>query len=342
VSEPTLHDVAKRAGVSIKTVSNVLRGVSSKASEATAARIYAAIEELNYRPNLAARRLRTGRSDVIALAVPDLRNPYFAEVATSMISAAREAGFTLLIEETGGDPEIELSAAEGLHDPMIEGVILSPLAIDSAKLAARTRHLPLVLLGERDYPGGGDDHVLFDNVEASYRITGHLLEQGYRRIGVIGNQDDPPHATAVKRLTGHRAALREAGIRFQKQLAPTVPGTPFGKAMGAVAARRLFELPKRPDAVYCFADVLALGALRGAYECGLRAPDDFGLASFDGVDEGRFSVPTLTTIAVDFTDMASIAVAALVERMRSNRSIPDRELHCRYELIVGESSQRPV
>jgi DNA-binding LacI/PurR family transcriptional regulator len=339
VSEPTLHDVAQRAGVSIKTVSNVLRGVTSKASKETAARIHAAIEELNYRPNLAARRLRTGHSDVIALAVPDLRNPYFAEVAAAMITAAREAGYTLLIEETGGDPEIELSAAEGLHDPMIEGVILSPLAIDSARLAARTRHLPLVLLGERDYPGGGDDHVLFDNVEASYRITGHLLEQGYRRIAVIGNQDDPPHATAVKRLGGYRAALREAGIRYQKQLAPTVPGAPYGKAMGATAARRLFNLAKRPDAVYCFADVLALGTLRAAYESGLRAPDDFGLAGFDGIDEGRFSVPTLTTIAVDFADMAKLAVTALVERIRSNTAIPDRELHCRYELIVGESSQ---
>lgn len=339
MGEPTLHDVAKLAGVSIKTVSNVLRGVSSKASEATAARIYAAIEELNYRPNLSARRLRTGRSDVIALAVPDLRNPYFAELAAAMITAAREAGFTLLIEETGGDPDIELSAAEGLHDPMIEGVILSPLAVDSAKLAARSRRLPLVLLGERDYPGGGEDHVLFDNVAASYRITGHLLEQGYRRIGVIGRQDDPPHATAVKRLAGYRSALREAGIRYQPQLAPAVSGAPYGKATGAAAARTLFDLAKRPDAIYCFADVLALGALRAAHECGLHSPDDFGLAGFDGIDEGRFSVPTLTTIAVDFGDMAGLAVSALVERMRSHATIPDRELHCRYELIVAESSQ---
>src|SRR5205807_7449782 len=97
---------SRSAVVSIKTVSNILRGVSSKSSEATAARIYAAIEELNYRPNLAARRLRTGHSDVIALAVPDLRNPYFAELSASMIKAARDAGFTLLIEGTGGESDI--------------------------------------------------------------------------------------------------------------------------------------------------------------------------------------------------------------------------------------------
>ena len=101
-------------------------------------------------------------------------------------------------------------------------------------------------------------------------------------------------------------------------------------------------MPQRPDAIYCFADVLALGALRAAHERGLHSPADFGLAGFDGIDEGRFSVPTLTTIAVDFADLANVAVTALVERMRSNTVIPDRELRCRYELIVGESTQPPA
>lgn len=341
MGEPTLHDVAARAGVSIKTVSNVLRGVTAKASEATAARVYAAIEELNYRPNLSARRLRTGHSDVIALAVPDLRNPYFAELAAAMIGAARDAGYTLLIEETGGDAALEFTAAEGLHDPLIEGVILSPLAIDQAKLAARSRKLPLVLLGEREYEGP-DDHVLFDNVEASYRITEHLLQQGYSRIAVIGRQQNPPHATAVKRLAGYRAALRKAGIGYERKLAPAVPGAPYGKAMGAAAAHKLFTLPQRPDAIYCFADVLALGALRAAHEHGLYSPQHFGLAGFDGIEEGKFSVPTLTTVAVDFSDIAGLAVNALVERMRSTTTVPHRELRCRYELVIGESSQHSV
>lgn len=338
MGEPTLHDVAARAGVSIKTVSNVLRGVASKASPATAARVHQAIEELNYRPNLSARRLRSGHSDVFALAIPDLRNPYFAELAAAMIAAAREAGYTLLIEETGGDPELELAAAEGLHDPLIEGVILSPLAIDPARLAARSHELPLVLLGEREYDGSSD-HVMFDNVEASCRITEHLLEQGYSRIAVIGRQENPPHATAVKRLAGYRAALRAAGVRYERKLAPLVPGAPYGKAMGAAAAAKLFASQEPPEAIYCFADVLALGTIRAAHQNGLHAPRDFGLAGFDGIDEGKFSVPTLTTVAVDFADIASLAVTALVERIRSTAPIEHRDLRCRYELIVGESSQ---
>lgn len=341
MGEPTLHDVAARSGVSIKTVSNVLRGVPGKVSAGTAARVYAAIDELNYRPNLSARRLRRGHSDVIALAVPDLRNPYFAEVAAAMIGAAREAGYTLLIEETGGDPAVETSASEGLNDPLIEGVILSPLALDPRRLAERSRPVPLVLLGERDYQGPCD-HVMFDNVEASYRIATHLVNQGYTRIGVIGRQVDLPHATAVKRLKGYRRALRGGGLRYDSALAPVVSGAPYSKAMGAEAAHRLLSQPQRPDAIYCFADVLAIGALRAAHEHGLHAPAEFGLVGFDGIEESRFTVPTLTTIAPDYADMATLAVAALVQRIRSANTIEHRDIRCRYELIIGESSVRPT
>jgi DNA-binding LacI/PurR family transcriptional regulator len=337
-AEPTLHDVANRAGVSIKTVSNVLRGVSAKASETVVARVHEAIDELNYRPNLAARRLRTGHSDMIALAVPDLRNPYFAELSAAMITAARAAGLTLLVEVTGGTADQELGAAEGLYDPMIEGVILSPLGLDANRLASRSRRLPLVLLGEREYDGP-DDHVRFDNIEASYRVTEHLVQQGYSRIAVIGRQEDPPHATAVKRLMGYKNALHDAGLSYQSRYAPILSGAPYGKAMGATAAHSLFTLDERPDAIYCFADVLAFGALRAAHECGLRAPHDFGLAGFDGVDDARFSIPTLTTVAVNFADLANLAVNALVERIGSKTSMPGRELHCRYDLIIGESSR---
>jgi len=340
MDEPTLHDVAARSKVSIKTVSNVLRGVKGKVSEATAARVFQAIDELNYRPNLSARRLRTGRSDVIALVVPDLRNPYFAELANAMIGAARQAGYTLLIEETGGDPEIEMSAAEGLYDPLIEGVIMSPLTLNQSQLGRRSRPLPLVLLGERDY-SGPCDHIMFDNVEASYRITEHLLEQGYQHIAVVGRQDDPPHATAVKRLKGHQKALAVGGLRFTENLAPVVSGAPYSKTAGAEATHRLLNQGERPDAIYCFADVLAIGALRACHEHGLHAPADFGLAGFDGIEEGRFTIPTLTTIAPDFADMASLAVAAIVERIRSSATIEHRDISCRYELVIGESSHRP-
>ncbi|MFC1440171.1 LacI family DNA-binding transcriptional regulator [Streptacidiphilus sp. N1-10] len=340
MGEPTLHDVAARAGVSIKTVSNVLRGVTGKVSAETSARVLQVIEEIGYRPNLSARRLRSGRSNVVALAVPDLRNPYFAEVATAMISAARQAGYTLLIEETGGNAGDELNAAEGLRDPLIEGVIMAPLALDPRQLDRRGRTVPLVLLGEHDYDGDCD-HVMFDNLTASQRMTAHLIEQGYRRIAVIGRQDAPPQAAAMAamRFNGYRRALTEAGLAYDQRLAPVIATTAYGKAAGAEAAEQIFARGLKPDALYCFADVLAIGALRAAHCRGLHAPEDFGLAGFDGIEEGRFTIPTLTTIAPDYADMAALAVNALIERMESTVPIGHRDILCRYELEVRESTQ---
>jgi DNA-binding LacI/PurR family transcriptional regulator len=345
MAQPTLHDVAARAGVSIKTVSNVLRGVEGRVSARTAARVQQAIEEIDYRPNLSARRLRTGRSQVIALAVPDLGNPYFAEVATAMIGAARKAGYTLLIEETGGDAGAELGAAEHLRDPLIEGVIMSPVDLGGEALAQRTRSMPIVLLGESQPDATGDhvavDHVAIDNAAASRALTGHLLDQGIRRIAVIGRQDHAPHATAtaLQRLKGYQEALSERGLPFDEELAPAVPGTHYSKEAGARAAAEILTRGERPEALYCFADVLAIGALRAAHDQGLHAPHDFALAGFDGIDEGRFTIPTLTTIRPDYADMAQQAVSALTERMGTEDPIPPRELRCGWELVIRESTQ---
>ncbi|WP_306316747.1 MULTISPECIES: LacI family DNA-binding transcriptional regulator [unclassified Streptomyces] len=341
MGDPTLHDVAARAGVSIKTVSNVLRGVRGKVSTATAERVHQAIAELGYRPNLSARRLRTGKSGVLSLAVPDLRNPYFSEVATAMIRAARAVGHTLLIEETGGDPEVELHAAEGLGDPMISGVVLAPLTVDPERLAGRARPVPLVLLGEHD--GDGDcDHVTFDNLTASREMTGHLIARGYRRIAVVGRQEGPVQAAAVaeRRLAGHREALAAAGLPQDPRLAPALPASPagYGKSAGMESAGALLDGGPPPDALYCFADVLAVGALRAAHERGLRVPDDLGLAGFDGIEEGRFTIPTLTTVVPDFADMATRAITALIERIDTDGPVGHRDIVCRHELAAREST----
>lgn len=136
-----LKDVAERAGVSIKTVSNVVRG-EIRVAEQTRERVLRAIAELDYQPNASARHLRTGRSGIIALAVPELVAPYFAELAAEVIAAAKKRGCTVLIEDTGGDPAEELRIACGLSDPLIDGVLLSPLSLDEAMLATRERRVP--------------------------------------------------------------------------------------------------------------------------------------------------------------------------------------------------------
>jgi DNA-binding LacI/PurR family transcriptional regulator len=295
-----------------------------------------AIAELGYRPNLAARRLRTGNSQIIALALPDLRNPYFAQLSVAVIEAARERGYTVFIESTDGDAEAEMNAADAMHDPLIAGVILSPLGIEPEQLAARTSTVPLVLLGDRDYDIAAV-HVGYDNVAASHMLTNHLIEQGYRRIGVVGNQSEPNRPTAHTRLTGYRQALADAGIAFDEELAPTVGPAPYDMAMGAEAMERLLELPVRPDAVYCLADVLAVGALHALHQHGLRVPDDLAMAAFDGTALSHYMVPTLTSLAPDIAELSRLAVEAAINGDGSDGGLGRMRL-CSFGLVLGESS----
>lgn len=332
---PRLKDVAAAAGVSVKTVSNVVTG-TVPVSEKTRARVQQAIDELGYRPNVTARQLRTGRSGVIALAFPELPSPYFAELALEVIAAARRHGCTVLMDDTGGDPDAELRIASGLGNPMIDGVILSPLGLDQAGLLAREHRIPLVLLGEADL-GPVADRVHIDNVSAARDVTRHLIDQGYRRIAAIGWQDPTPRATALQRLQGYTEALRDAGRPVDQELLP--PVSAYFRPDGAAAMRRLLTLPERPDAVFCFNDLLALGAMRAAHEAGLSIPGDIALAGFDDVQEAEYAIPSLTTVAPDKRKIAELAVNCLLERARDGHSGPSRLMTPGYRVVVRESSR---
>jgi DNA-binding LacI/PurR family transcriptional regulator len=335
-SAPRLKDVAQVAGVSIKTVSNVVNDSVHVAVE-TRARVQRAIDELGYHPNATARRLRTGRSGVIALAFPELPSPYFAELAVEVIAAARRHGCTVLMDDTAGDPNAELRIASGLGDPMIDGVILSPLGLDQHELAARKHELPLVLLGEADF-GLVCDHVHIDNVAAAREAVEHLIESGYRRIAAIGWQDPTPRATAQQRMAGYRQALEAAGLTTEPALFPPVRA--YFRPDGAAAMRRLLKLPERPDAVFCFNDLMALGALRAAHEAGLRVPRDIALVGFDDVEEAEYAIPALTTVAPDKTGIAEAAVDALLHRITHGHAEPGRLIQLGHRLVVRESSRR--
>ena len=331
-----LKDVAEAAGVSVKTVSNVVNGSTHVAQE-TRQRVQQAIDTLGYQPNVAARRLRTGRSGVLTLAFPELPSPYFAELAVEVIAAARRRGYTVLMDDTGGDPAAELRIASGLGDPMIDGVILSPLALDQSALAARDRQIPLVLLGEADY-GLVCDHVHIDNVTAARAATRHLVEAGYRRIAAIGWQDPSPRATAQQRLSGYTQALEEAGIPVEQVLFPPVRN--YFRPDGAAAMRRLLKLPDRPEAVFCFNDLMALGAMRAVHEAGLAVPGDIALVGFDDVEEAEYAIPSLTTIAPDKTKIAEAAVDTLLYRINQGYGEPCRLIQPGFRLVVRESSRR--
>ncbi|MCI3276608.1 LacI family DNA-binding transcriptional regulator [Streptomyces cylindrosporus] len=326
-----LKEVAERAGVSMRTVSNVVRD-TGRFSEATRERVLRAVEELGYRPNTAARRLRTGRSGVLLLAVPELSMPYFAELAGHVLREAAAQGCTLLVEATGGHPEAELEIALGRTDPLVDGVILSPLALDDR--AAAQVGVPLVLLGERvhELPC---PHITIDNTGAAREATAHLLARGRRRVAVIGRQTVPHAATSATRLAGYRQALEAAGLRYEEALAPAVAA--YGRADGAAAMRALLELAEPPDAVFCFADAMAEGALAVVRERGLGIPGDVAVVGFDDVEASRYTAPPLTTVAPDKGALARLAVGALVRRIGGAEAKEPSVLLAGHRLVVRES-----
>jgi DNA-binding LacI/PurR family transcriptional regulator len=332
---PTLRHVADRANVSIKTVSNVVNGYQF-VSSATRSRVEQAIAELGYRPNMAARSLRSGRSNVVALAVPFLDMPYFAEIAQHIVQAAAEHGWTVLIDQTDGSNERERLAVEGIREHLIDGMIVSPLTLTAEDLAQRVDTTPLVLLGERIHHGP-TDHVLIDNVAAAREATLHLVAIGRKRIAAIGAQHVDPGFTAQLRLQGWREALSESGLPTDPD--QIAPADAWRRADGATVMARLLDAPQAPDAVFCFNDLLALGALRELHRRGIRVPDDIAVLGFDDIEDGRFSTPTLTTVAPDKAAIARIAVDLVAHRLGDEADSPPQEVFAPYRLIERESTR---
>jgi DNA-binding LacI/PurR family transcriptional regulator len=319
--------------VSVRTVSNVVNDFPHVAP-ATRAAVQAAVDELGYRPNLAARQLRQGRTGAIALVVPEVHSPYFSQLASVVVDMAQTRGWTVLIDQTEGDADRERRLTSGRAAYVVDGMILSPWSLDADEVATRRNPIPLVLLGERS-GGAAIDHVGIDNVSAAAAATAHLVDIGRRRIAAIGSQPHLTNETGRQRLQGYRQALRAAGRRTDSRL--EVPVGSLHRADGFAAMNGLLARKAPPDAVFCFTDELALGALRALADRGLRVPDDVALVGFDDIEDGRFSVPTLTTIAPDKQGIASACLDLLADRM-ARPGAAGRETVVAHELVVRQST----
>lgn len=345
----TLKDVALRAGVSVRTVSNVVNNYVYVAEE-TRTRVQAAIDELGYRPNLLARNLKLGRSGIIGLVVPELDVPYFAELARLVVQEARAAGYTVLIDQTDGDERRELElVTEDPRGVSFDGMIVSPLSLTVEQFEARRTTAPVLLLGERLFTTAGADHVAIDNVAAAREATAHLISLGRTRIAAVGVQEGG--GTATLRTRGYREAFAQAGLPVDESL--MIPTRFYHRADGATAMARLLDLPEPPDAVFAFSDLLALGALRVALHRGLAVPRDVAIVGFDDIEDGRYSTPTLTTIAPDKAEIARAAVRQIVARIDGGGSggggaagsggeteagAESKEIQAPYRLVVREST----
>lgn len=312
----TLKDVAQLAGVSVKTVSNVVHGYTF-VKAVNRRRVEEALAATGYRPNLGARNLRRGRTGFIGLMVPELSVQYFAELAGRFITAAHEHDWNVRIAETQGRRERERSMLASLGPHLIDGLVISPEAIASEDLPPLGLGVPMVMLGEHAIDVA-IDHVAIDNVLAARTAVEHLISLGRRRIAAIG--ENQHRGTAALRLAGYRAALVDAGLPYSAEL--VAPVAAFHRRDGAEAMASLLDRPDPPDAVFCFNDLLAVGALRTAVERGLRVPADVAIVGFDGTEESAYSLPSLTTIAPDKSAIARAALDLLQHRIGDGQRSP--------------------
>ena len=329
----TMRDVAREAGVSPKTVSNVMNGYPYIRAE-TRSKVLAAIDALGYRMNISARNLKSGRTGVIGLAVPELSLPYFGELADQVIVAADEHGLTVMIEQTGADRDRELTVLGRPRGHLVDGLLYSPLGLGQEDIGHLKSNTPMVLLGERIFHSPVD-HVMIDNVPATKAAVEHLLALGRRRIAVLGVHPGEKVGTAAIRYGAYADALTEHGLPVPSELA--FPAGRWHRSTGAEATERLLESGLKFDALLGLNDTLALGALRVLTQRGIRVPDDVAIAGFDNIDEASYSTPSLTTVDPGRAEIAQKAVDLLVRRMAGDDS-EHEEIAARYELHTREST----
>ncbi|MGW6276829.1 LacI family DNA-binding transcriptional regulator [Kribbella sp. NPDC055071] len=324
-----MADVARSAGVSTMTVSNVING-RPRVGAATRERVLAAISELGYQVNLAARHLRAGRTGVVGLAVPELERPYFAQLAGRLADRFEAHNLRIVMERTGASREGELDAVAFSRLRMYDGLILSVVDSDPSELSQLRNDAPVVMIGERALPSRFD-HVMMDNVDGARQATAHLLTTGARRIAMLGGDPDSTANMPSLRAEGYAVAHAEADVPIDPELTIRCR---FTLQEGYDAIRSLLGRGIGFDGVFALTDVVALGALRALADAELRVPDDVQVVGFDDIDEAPYLVPALSTINPGHEEMADAIVALLIAQLNGGPTGDPQELIAPARLIL--------
>ena len=330
-----MKDIARDLGVSVVTVSKVLRNHSDISAE-TRERVLKRVKELNYRPNLAARALVTGRTNMVGLVVPDLVHPFFAEVAKGISSVLRKKGYGLVISSSEEDPELERQEIDDLLARRMDVLILASTQWTvEAFRRIESLNTPYVLI-DRKFTGLASHFVGVDDERVGAMATKHLIEQGCRRIAHIRGRETSP---AIGRFEGYRRALREHGLAFDSRYVVTGSSADdAGEVSGYRAMQRLLDLEKWPDAVFCFNDSIALGAMKAIFEAGLNVPKQIAI-----VGCGNFSYTGLLRVPLTTVDQQSSAIGVEAAKLalraaRAKKPIRPKEILLEPKLVARASS----
>jgi LacI family transcriptional regulator len=308
-SRTSLLEVARRAGVSVGTVSNVLNRPHLVA-QATRERVQQVIEELEFVPNGGARLLRQGRSHAIGVVVLDIANPFWGEVVRGAEASAAQAGYVTIVSNAGESPEHETRALRALQERRVDGLLIAPVTDDEDRLERLQQSgIHVVLL---DHPSSRESlrSVSVDDVLGGQLAVEHLLRLGHRRIGFVNGQLSI--GWCVNRRAGVHAAVRAAGLDPDVCVVEVNTNTLTARD-GEAAIDAVLDVADRPTAIFCTNDLLALGVLRGVTRRGLRVPDDLALIGYDDVEFAALLSPPLSTIRQVPYDLGRAAAELMLD-----------------------------
>jgi len=329
-----MKDIARELGLSVVTVSKVFRG-HVDISEETRRRVLARMEQLNYRPNLAARSLATGRSYTMGFIAPDLVHPFFSELAKHIAGAVRRNGYHLLMSSSQEEASLEKEEIEHLLARRVDVLIVASSQPDPGGLrSVAERKTPLILI-DRRYDRFPAHFVGVDDVLVGRLATQHLLEQGCRLIAYIGSANA---STSLGRLAGYREVLAGAGAGYRPEYVATRShGDDVGDETGYAAMKSLLALRPRPDAVFCHNDPTAMGAMKAILESGLRIPADVAVVGCGNVRYSEFLMVPLTSIDQDCAGLGKKAGRLAIELLNRPVKRP-RTILLQPTLIARASS----
>ena len=330
----TIHDVAKKAGVSIATVSRVLNG-KDRVKEETRKKIISVIEELNYVTNFSATTLRKNRTNVIGVIVPELTATFYAEVIKGIENKANESGVRMVVCDAGNNLEKERDSVRFLYDRSVDGMIfIMPKMTDEELIRIKCDRRPIVLFG-RNMQQHNIPTITVDNRFGVYAAIRHFYSHGFMKIAYIGGIEENHLPDRRERLEGYKQAIIDCEWELRPEYIEN--GLYYEEAAGSAFAR-LMKLPVPPDAVFCGNDEMALGVLKAARKMGFKIPEQIGLIGFDNIRICQYTSPTLTTVSQPAYNIGVLCCEKLIHSINNlDTEVVYSNLLIQPELVVRES-----
>lgn len=332
----TLETIAQKTGYSTSTVSRVLTGKSEKfrISESAKETIRKTAGELGYTPNIIAQNLRNGKTETIGLVVPDMSNPYFAEISSVIVAEAKKHGYTTIVTDTMENESSQKDSVCALVSRKVEGMIIVPCGSVPDYLEDLNKRVAPIILVDRYFENSSLPFVVTNNWQGGVDGTNILIKNGHRKIACIqGNLDSMPNR---KRTEGYLSALKNAGLEEFQQIV----GNDFTIQNGYIETKLLLSSSNKPTAIFALSNTIGLGAIRAIREAGLKIPDDISLVSFDNNIYLDYFVPAVTRIGQRVEEMGRMAVKLLIGSIRSQRPL-NSQIELSTETILRDSVGPP-